>query len=112
MLIGQITPAASIVKQDNPMDAPVTITADYFTAIARPYRAGAASTNFEVQFGTVTKDDKGVATSFQQQGRGQVTLTSADLSNWGTDDSVLLSAIAVALKATASNFVTIEGDNF
>jgi len=54
MLIAKINPVATFTSQDEPFAQPTVVTADYLTALARPYVAGAFETNFEIQFGTYT----------------------------------------------------------
>jgi hypothetical protein len=62
--------------------------------------------------GTIT-DDK--VSNFQELLSSNVTLTSDELSNWGTDDSVVLSTIATKLGTTSLGVYTSapqQGNNF
>jgi hypothetical protein len=120
MLIAKINPAASFTTQTGPFTVPQTTTADYLTALARPYIPGAAQTNFEVLFGTHTPAVDGVEASegveaieaqpakFNHIQSTQVILTAEELAAWGTDDSVLLSAIASKLGASVLSTSTID----
>lgn len=110
MLLAKIDPKASFVQSTGPFTPPVTMEAEYFTALARPYVPGAAKTNFEVMFGNaVKKDDK---TDFTRVSSINVTLTAEELVDWGTDDSALLTAIAENIGTTITEFVTITENMF
>lgn len=116
MLLAKISPAASFTSQDGPFAQPTIVTADSLTAIARPYVAGASKTNFEVIFGTYTpavEASEGVVAQSAKFGRvqsSQVVLSAEELSSWGTDDSVLLEAIAAKLGTSVVETVVIEGN--
>lgn len=109
MLYTKISPAATITKQTSPFESE-TISADFMTAIARPYGAGASSVNFEVIFGTIKLDENNVPVSFDRLFTSSTTLLSTELSGWGVDDSNLLEVIAIKVGTTATEFVTIEGN--
>lgn len=112
MLYAKINPKASFVKQEGPFTAPVTVEADYLTALARPYVPGASKTNFEVQFGTAVLNEEGVVTSVNQVSNSSLVLTAEELVNWGADDSVLLEAIAAKLGTTVESVIELENNNF
>ena len=124
MLIAKTNPAATFTSQDGPFAQPTTITAEYLTAAARPYVAGAAQTNFEVIFGNYTPAVEAVVASegvpavpaqpakFNRVQSSNVVLSAAELSAWGTDDSVLLDVIAAKLGTAVTETVVIEGNNF
>jgi hypothetical protein len=99
MLYAQITPAAEKSIQLNPFSA-ITESADLMFAVARPYALGATKVNFQVTFGNGTITDDKVS-NFQELLSSNVTLTSDELSNWGTDDSVVLGTIAAKLGTTS-----------
>ena len=109
MLYAKVTPSAQFIKQVTPFSS-VTETAEYFTAIARPYAAGTPTTNFEVIFGNVMTNDTENSQSFVRVFASSITLTAEELINWGTNDTVMLSAVANKLGATASDFITIDRD--
>jgi hypothetical protein len=117
MLLAKINPAASFTSQSGPFAATETITADYLTALARPYIAGAAQTNFEVIFGTYTAAVAGVEASegveaqpakFNHIQSSSVILTAEELAAWGTDDSVLLTAVASKLGTSVLSTITVD----
>ena len=120
MLIAKINPAATFTSQSGPFSAPESVSADYLTALARPYIAGAAQTNFEVQYGTYTAAVAGVEASegveavqaqpakFNHIQSSSVVLTAEELATWGTDDAVLLSAVASKLGTTVQSTTTVQ----
>lgn len=109
MLYAKISPAATITNQITPFQSE-TISADYMTVLARPYGAGAQQVNFEVVFGVVTLNETNIPTSFQRLSNTSVTMTHVELANWGIDDSVVLHDIAVKIGTSATEYVTIEGN--
>jgi hypothetical protein len=112
MLYAKINPKASFVKQEGPFTAPITVEAEYLTALARPYAAGAAQTNFEVQFGNVILNEEGIVISIQQVSNSQLMLTAKELVNWGADDSVLLEVIAAKLGTVVESTIDIAGNQY
>ena len=112
MLYAKINPKASFVQQEGPFTAPVTVEAEYLTALARPYAAGASQTNFEVQFGNPVLNEEGIVTSIQQVSNSQLMLTAIELVNWGADDSVLLEAVATKLGTVVESVINLENNNF
>jgi hypothetical protein len=112
MLLAKINPAATFISQDSPFAQPTTTTADYLTALARPYAAGASQTNFEVQFGTYTPAVESQPARFNRIQSSQLVLTSQELASWGEDDSVLLEVVASKLGTSVVETVEVEGNNF
>jgi hypothetical protein len=110
MLLAKINPSAEKITEVTPFSS-VTTSLDYMTAIARPYVAGATQTNFAIEFGNVTKVD-GVATSFQSQTQSNLTLTSEELSSWGTNDEVLLTIVASKLGVAVEGYENVDNRNF
>ena len=110
MLVSKINPAAKKVIEVTPFSS-TTQELNYMTAIARPYVAGATQTNFALEFGTITEVD-GVVTSFQSRTQSNITLTSEELSTWGTNDEVLLSIIASKLNVSVESYVNVDRNNF
>jgi len=120
MILAKINPAATFTSQSGPFAQSETISADYLTALARPYIPGAAQTNFEVLFGTYTAAVAGVEASegveavqaqpakFNHIQSSQVILTAEELAAWGSDDSVLLTAIAAKLGTSVVSTKTID----
>jgi hypothetical protein len=97
MLIAEITPAAKKVVGNDPFNL-TTQDLSFMSVIARPYVAGASKVNFQVNYGEMVTN--GENKSFIQGNSSRVELTSEELSNWGTDDSVLFSIIASKLNLT------------
>lgn len=93
MIFGKINPAAQIVKQTAPFEQQ-TIIAEWITAIARPYILGSTSVSFQVNYGNLITDPQGDVTGFNSLFNDSAVLTSAVISNWGTDDAFILNAIA------------------
>jgi hypothetical protein len=112
MLYAKINPKASFVQQSGPFSAPVTIEAEYLTALARPYAAGASQTNFEIQFGNAVLNEEGIVTSMQQVSNSSLMLTAEELVNWEADDSVLLEVIAAKLGTVVESVINLENNNF
>ncbi len=99
MIFGKINPTAKAAVSDSPFNH-TTIDCPYMTAIARPYRLGSESVDFEVLYGTgtsVTVDGVLTLQNFIPYTRSMVNIGSDGLSNWGTDDSTILYNIAQAL---------------
>ena len=108
MLVAKINPSASFAKQENPFST-TTVTADSITVLARPYQLGASEVNFEVVFGNVSPAVEAVEASegveaqearpakFHQVFNHMVVLSKDELSNWGTDDSEAMNAVAAKL---------------
>lgn len=108
MLYAKINPKASFVKQENPFSAPVTVEAEFLTALARPYAAGAKETNFEVQFGNAILDEEGAIKGVQGISSINVVLTTAELENWGVDDSAMLEAVATKLGTNVVEVIEVN----
>jgi hypothetical protein len=110
MLYAKISPVATFTQSTGPFTAPTATQAEFITASARPYQAGAAKTRFEITFGNVKPSDQASAVNvFTQVSNTSVELTAEELAAWGTDDTILLSIIATKLGTTATEFVTIAG---
>jgi dTDP-D-glucose 4,6-dehydratase len=110
MLYAKITPSAEKVIQTSPFSS-TTITADYMSALARPYGLGSNIVNFEVLFGNVSFDENQQPISFQNVVSSQMTLEGSQLENWGIDDTVILQEMATILGLTIESFVTIVNTN-
>jgi len=99
MIFAQINPVASITQQTTPF-VQTTVTGSYMTAIARPYALGSEKVNFQVNYGNVTFDESGSVVSFQQIFNDNVMLSGSAITNWGTNDAAILTAVA-ALQGTS-----------
>jgi len=111
MLYAKISPAAEKIEQVTPFSA-VTVSADYMSALARPYALGSNSVNFEVLFGNVTFDEKNDPIRFQNVLSSNIKLTTEQLQSWGTDDSVVLQQITSILGVSILSYVTIDNERF
>ena len=112
MLYAKINPVATFVQNTSPFTAPVATQAEYLTAVAIPYAAGAPQTNFEVVFGNVVKDEDDKVTKFINVSGTNIMLTAEELVNWGTNDDVLLTTLALKIGTLAVEFVEIESGLF
>jgi hypothetical protein len=111
MLISKINPPAIKIIESTPFSS-TTKNLDYMTAIARPYFLGAPTTNFQIQFGSVILDENEVIVRFNNETSSQITMTSEELSTWGTDDAVLLGLIANKLNVSILETINVSGGNF
>jgi hypothetical protein len=111
MLFAKINPAAEIPQNTSPFTFEV-IEADYLTASATPYTLGTTSVNFNVVYGTATFDEEGNMLTFNSLTRGSVTLSDGQISQWGLDDSVVLTEICTVLGTTVVEFVEGNPSNF
>ena len=112
MLYAKINPKATFIKQEGPFTAPITVEADYLTAIARPYVPGAPKTNFEVQFGTAVLDEAGVVVSIKNVSTSSIVLTAEELADWGVEDSSMLTPIAAKLGTSVESIIDVAGNQY
>jgi hypothetical protein len=111
MLYAKISPAAEKLEQVTPFSA-VTQTANYMSALARPYGLGADVVNFEVLFGNVTFDENNQPIRFRNVLSSSLKLTADQLQNWGIDDSVVLQQIALILGVSIESYTTVPNERF
>jgi hypothetical protein len=111
MLFAKINPAAEVPQNTSPFTYEV-IMADYLTASATPYRLGTTSVNFSVVYGKATFDQEGNMILFDRLTNGSVTLSDGEISDWGIDDTVVLTKICEKLGTTAVEFVEGNPSNF
>jgi hypothetical protein len=109
MLYAKITPPAERIEQITPFSA-ATQSANYMSALARPYALGSDSVNFEVLFGNINFDENNQPTRFQNVLSSNLQLTGQQLQNWGTDDSFVLQQMALILGVTIDSYVNIPND--
>ena len=106
MIFGQINPVLSMVKQDtlfNP--TPEFITGSYIAAVANQYALGAHQVNFRVMYGECTFES-GSVVDFKVIHADNVVLSGSAIETWGTDDSIILEAIAVEQGTTVVAIVS------
>jgi hypothetical protein len=111
MLLAKISPAAKQIVQTSPFESS-EVTAEYMSALARPYALGASKVNFEVVFGNLVESPKPGSEEVAQQlvrvTNANVQLEGEELASWGTDDSVVLSAIAAKLGTSVVSTLLID----
>jgi hypothetical protein len=107
MLFAKINPTGKIVFQTSAFEFKV-VDAEYMSAYARPYILGGESTNFRVVFGIFnnggTPADPALP-PFNVVYEQYIVLTQEQLSDWGEDDSVVLTAIANTVGTQVVEFV-------
>lgn len=106
-LLGKISPVATYYGNQGPFDQSVK-TGEYMLAYANPYVLGTDKANFTVTFGNVTLDENQVVSGFMPVGQFQMEVDSAVLDTWGTDDSVILHAIAQLAGTTVTETVNAD----
>jgi hypothetical protein len=105
MLLGKLTQPVEKIYQGRGLQT-ITVTAQYLVAQVGRYTMGELKTDFFYKIGKVEFDEENNITSFEPVIRGNITVESADLENWGTDDFVALQAVANALN------VELEEDRY
>lgn len=114
MIFGKINPVLSLATQDtlfNP--APEFVTGSYITAVANQYALGANQVNFRVSYGNCTFES-GSVVGFSVVHADNVVLSGSAIETWGTDDAVILEAIAAEQGTTVIEIVSgsINGPGF
>ena len=97
MLLGKLAVAATKVYQNGAFSTR-TETAEYMVVCTSRFVIGETRINFDVRFGNILLEN-GIE-RFDILIRENITMENEELSNWGTDDSVLLDIIAVKIGAT------------
>jgi len=111
MILGKISPVASIVHQADPFTQ-TTVTGSYIAAVARPYVLGTNSVNFQVSYGEVVLNESGSVTNFNTVFNTSVTLSGDTITDWGTNDATILTAIATAQGTTVTEVITADINMF
>jgi hypothetical protein len=109
MLLAKISPSANIVLQMTPFIFEQN-AAQYMTAVANQYVPNAESTIFDVLFGDISAPvppDEPQPEPFVLKYSYKLTLTSEELSTWGTDDSELLEIIAAQFGVEILEFLNV-----
>jgi hypothetical protein len=110
MLIAKINPPAIKIVETTPFNS-TTKNLDYMSAAARPYVAGASITDFQIQFGRIVIDETDTV-KFYNESNSQLSMTSEELSTWGTNDETLLTLIATKLGVSVIEVISIGDNNF
>jgi hypothetical protein len=111
MLIAKINPPAIKVVNPTPFSS-TTKNLEYMTAAARPYIPGASETNFQLQFGNVTLNDESQIVNFNGENQSQLSMTSEELSTWGTNDDTLLRLLCAKLGVSVVEIISVNQNNF
>ena len=111
MLIAKINPPAIKVVNPTPFSS-TTKNLEYMTAAARPYIPGASETNFQLQFGDVTLNDESQIVNFNGENQSQLSMTSEELSTWGTNDETLLRLLCAKLSVSVVEVISVNQNNF
>ncbi len=113
MLLAKISPAAKQIVQTSPFESS-EVTAEYMSALARPYALGASKVNFEVVFGNLVESPKPGSEELVQQfvrvTSSSVVLEGEELASWGTDDLVVINAIAAKLGTSIVSTLVVENE--
>ena len=104
MLYAKISPASQYVKQLTPFTSE-TIVCEYVCASAEPYSLGANAVSFRMSFGTVTFNESNVPIGFNPFTSTTQEFSGSQLSNWGTDDSVVLTELVQAIGCTVLQII-------
>lgn len=107
MLLGKLSKPAEKVYNPTPFTTEI-VTAEWMAVSTKSYAIGAIDVSFELRFGKLVIDEAGKPTNFEVVIRDSITLTSAELSTWGTDDSVVLDLIATKLGVTITEKVETD----
>lgn len=112
MIFGKINPVASVVSQQSDPFTPTTVTGSYMTGIARPYYLGTNTVNFQVAYGNCVFDESGSVIGFDTIFNGNVQLSGSTITDWGSDDSTILNALATQQGTTVVEIVSGSAFNF
>ena len=94
MIIAKINPVLSIATQNSLFSQePQFITGSHLVAKADNYNLGDEQVRFQITYGECIFSS-GSLVDFKQIHSDSVVLDGDTITNWGTDDSVILTAIA------------------
>lgn len=96
MNLAKINPTVKKTFQISPFETKIE-EAEYMFILANQYLIGGKQVTFEVRFGVLNLEAKDNADKFKVLMRESVTLTKDEISDWGTDDSVIFEKIATKL---------------
>jgi hypothetical protein len=97
MLLGKLATPATKVYQNGAFNTTVS-TAEYMAVSTQRFVMGLDVTDFELRFGNIIIEDENER--FDILLRENISMTSDELSTWGTDDGVLLDLIATKIGTT------------
>lgn len=99
MLIGKINPSVKFSVKNDLLQDPTIVEADKILVTAERMPLGADEVRFSFLLGKITEVEVG-KTNFNSMYKDFVLFYKDELSDWGTDDSVMLYKIANKLGIT------------
>jgi hypothetical protein len=106
MIFAKISPSA---KFPNPNTSPLNSTlveAEYAAAIVPQYQIGGSSkVRFRLFFVNPKFDNEGNVEGYERLGGQDIILNESEISDWGTDDSVILTKLCEKLGTQVIKFV-------
>lgn len=93
MLLARVNPPAITTRQESAFSQPTHVSAEWMLVFTERYTMGDEKARFTALFGILVPDgiDKFRFERVHAQG---VELTSQELSDWGTDDSIVFTKVA------------------
>jgi hypothetical protein len=110
MILAKITPPVNFTTQVGPFSS-TTITCEYLATATAVYKPGDETNPFKVMFGHFVyndEEDPTKKTGFKNDYFMNTTLTSQELSNWGTDDSQMVLAVVTHLELSVVEYITVD----
>ena len=112
MIFAKIDPVLSIATQNNLFSQDTQfITASNLVARANKYDLGSEKVSFEIMFGECIYES-GSIVDFQHIHSERIELDGDTIANWGTDDSVILQAIATEKGTSVSEILSGSLERF
>jgi len=110
MIIAKLNPGISVINQNSPFESPVTTTYNWMSAVVQRYIPGAVSYSVKLVYGDLIMSDDEIPAPkrFRVINSTPVGLTAGEISNWGTDDVVLLEILATKLNLTIESTLEID----
>ncbi len=104
MLIAKINPPAKALSQVTPFSEPTQIVGEYMKVATDRYTMGSTKVRFQVSFGLLVPNgiDK---FDFKTIHSDSAHLEDAELSDWGTDDSVIFERLAAKFGISVTEVV-------
>jgi len=96
MLIAKLTQPIEKIYQ-GPGLSTITVSCEYMSVAVENYEMDQPESNFYYKIGNVEFTEEGAVSKFEPVIRGYITLTSEELSDWGTDDYNAIKAVALKL---------------
>lgn len=113
MLLAVVNPPAVTTRQESPFVSPTQVEGKYMKVTAEKYAMKPERVRFSVSFGYLVPN--GIEEfDFKVIHRDSVELTSAELSDWGTDDEIIFDKIAPKWNLTIVKVedIKVKNDDF